>query len=209
MPETFLNNLDWRHATKKFDIKKKISDEDLGKILKAIQCSPSSYGLQSYHMYVVSDQAIKEKIKKRAFLQAQIDTCSHLIVFCARTNKDNMSKRVDDYIQVISQGDKMKQIKLKPSQLMMKGFVKTKSDEDLACWAQKQCYIALGFALAACAELKIDSCPMEGFEKKAINKILSLPNHLESTVFLALGYRAEEPKKEKARFPLQDLFTHK
>ena len=83
-----------------------------------------------------------------------------------------------------------------------------KSDEEFVCWSSKQCYIALGFGLAAAAELKIDSCPMEGFDKKAVDKILNLPPHLNSMVFLAIGNRQEDPKRPKTRFADDDIFTH-
>jgi nitroreductase/dihydropteridine reductase len=73
-------------------------------------------------------------------------------------------------------------------------------------WAAKQTYIALGFALAACAELGIDSCPMEGFNPAEVDKILNLPENLKTQAFLAVGYRAEGPAQPKVRFPESDIF---
>lgn len=208
MSQTFLNNLNWRYAVKEFDNTKKVSPENLDKILEAIQYSPSSYGLQPYHVYIIKDAKLKSKIKLATLLQKQIDTCSELIIFCSRIDKDDMSKRIDDYGNLQKQINQTPQIKLVALKLLMRGSLKKRSAAGHSTWSEKQSYIALGFALAACAELQIDSCPMEGFDKKAVGKILKLPNYLSSTVILPIGYRKEDPKRSKVRFPKEDLFTN-
>ena len=39
-------------------------------------------------------------------------------------------------------------------------------------WAEKQAYIALGIAMIAAVDIGIDTGPMEGFDKGAVNQIL-------------------------------------
>ncbi len=200
---SFLNNLYWRFATKEFDTKKPVKKQDLKKILEAIRLAPTSRGLQPFHVFVISDLSLRKKIKEHSADQDQVDTCSHLLVFCTRTD----SKRADDYINYVSGGDIAKKEKLTTFHQSLKSAFLKRSPEQLLAWAQRQTYIAFGFGLAACAELKIDSCPMEGFENNAIDKILKLPPHLKSLGYLAIGYRAKEPTREKFRFPEDDLFT--
>jgi len=60
---------------------------------------------------------------------------------------------------------------------MLTGFGNSKSPTDYLTWASKQVYIASGFALAACTELEIDSCPMEGFDPKAVGEIIGIQNN--------------------------------
>ena len=203
---SFLDNLEWRFATKEFDTDKPISRESLDKVLSAVRYVPSSYGLQPYHIYVIEDLKTRKKIKKNAFLQKQFDTCSYLLIFCAITDKKQLEKRVDAYANLFNDDKKLK-LKIQATNLVRKGSIQNKTNEELANWAAKQCYIALGFGLAACAELKIDSCPMEGFSKEAIDKILDLPESMKSTVMLTIGNRKEEPKYAKVRFSEDDLFT--
>ena len=83
-----------------------------------------------------------------------------------------------------------------------------KSPGEWKAWADCQAYLALGFALAACAELEIDSVPMGGFEPKAFDEILELPDYLKTVVLLPIGYRAEEPVRSKMRFSEEDLFRN-
>lgn len=206
MNKTLLSQLDWRFATKKFDADKKVADEDLAKILYAIKMAPTAYGIQPFHVYVISDTALRAKIKKSAFPQNQVVDASHLLVFCARTD---VSSRIDAFVDTASHGSSVAKLKLQPMRLFMQQVIKTKEGESALNWTARQAYIALGFALAACAELEIDSCPMEGFDGKEVDRILEVPAHMQSVVALAVGYRKEDPTYEKERFPEDDLFTTK
>ncbi|NCP66919.1 NAD(P)H-dependent oxidoreductase [bacterium] len=201
---SFLNNLEWRHATKIFDTEKKVSDSDFEKIKEAIQMTPTSFGLEPFHVKIVTDQAVKDKIQPVSWDQPQVGSCSHLLVFCARTDWES---RINDYFEMASGGKAEIKEKMNPYEQMMRGALKDRTEHQILDWARNQAYIAHGFALAACAELKIDSCPMEGFDNEAVNKILGLPNHMKSVVMMPIGYRTEDPHHGKVRYPESDLFS--
>jgi nitroreductase len=204
---SFISHLEWRHATKGFDPKKKVSDDDAKKILDTIRLSPSSFGLQPFHVEVVTDQALKEKLQPHAWHQKQIITCSHLLVFVAH---NNMETRIDDYFNLATGGNADARGALKDYEGMMRGFFTQKSAEQKTHWAQNQTYLALGFALAACAELAIDSCPMEGFMPEEFRKLLNLKPNEFASVLLAVGYRDPEIQlRPKVRFSDKELFHRK
>ena len=96
---SFLTNLSWRYATKKFDTSKKVSDADLDTILEAIRMTPTCFGLQPYHFYVVSNQEIKDKMQAVAWNQPQVGTSSAVIVFAARTD---LMQTKDEYFTLLS-----------------------------------------------------------------------------------------------------------
>ena len=49
---------------------------------------------------------------------------------------------------------------------------------------------------------------MEGFDAAAVKKILELPENLDVSVLLPIGYRAtDEHPRPKFRFPKETLFT--
>lgn len=58
-----INNLKWRYATKKFDPDKKVSKAHIEKIMRAIQLSASSYGLQLYKVLIIENNELREKLK--------------------------------------------------------------------------------------------------------------------------------------------------
>ena len=97
---TTLENLNWRYATKKFDPSKKVSSQDLETILKAIQLSPSSYGLQPYHILVITDADIRKELQPASWNQSQIVDASHMLVFAAKSEFG--SELVDDYLENVS-----------------------------------------------------------------------------------------------------------
>ena len=207
MNSTFLNRLEWRHATKGFDSNKPVSEEHLHSILRAIRMAPTSFGLQPFLVEVIQDQKLKDKLFPHAWNQKQVVTCSALLVFVARTNLEG---RITDYIQTASGGNADIKAKMADYEKMMRSTFNGRSEEDLKAWAQKQAYIALGFGLAACAELEIDSCPMEGLVGAEFDKILGLENGYYSSVTLAVGYRDPAVAAlPKVRFSEKDLFRFK
>lgn len=203
---SFLSNLNWRYATKKFDTTKKVSDADLDTILEAIRLTPTSYWLQPYHFYVISNQEIKEKIQSVAWNQPQIGTSSHLIVFTAR---NDLSILKEEFFAHLSGGKPEVRVMLKGYEDIVSAFIEWKTDpKDIISWSSRQAYIAQGFALAAAAELEIDSCPMEGFDPAAVGDILGLPESQKAVVIVPIGYRAaDEAPRPKSRFSKEALFT--
>ena len=81
----FLNNQNWRYATKKFDATKKITNEDLNILKEAIRLSSSSYGLQPYKVIIVENPELRAKLQPAAWGQSQIVDASHLIIFANET----------------------------------------------------------------------------------------------------------------------------
>jgi len=202
---SFLSQLSWRFATKRFDTSKSVSEADLGQVLEAIRLAPTSLGLQPFHVYVVESQTMKEKLHPAARNQMQIIEAKYVLVFCARLD---IVQRVDDYINESTKQHPELVGTMETFRQYRKGlFPASRSAEDVLAWASKSTYIALGFGLAACAELKVDSCPMEGFDKDKVAEVLQTPSHLKPVVCLAIGYRSQEPDRPKFRFPKEEVFS--
>ena len=202
-----IENLKWRYATKKYDTTKKVSEDDLQQIKEAIRLSPSSYGLQAFKILDIKDKDIREKLKLASYWQPQITEASHLLVFCGYANVND--GHIDEYLNLKADTQGFDVELLKEFRNFMKVFIEgRKSGKQV--WTAKQTYIALSNAIAACAELKIDSTPMEGFEAEKYNEILGLSSKgLKADVLLAIGYRSDEDKTKydvKIRKPMESLF---
>ena len=83
----FTDAMNFRHACKIFDEKKKINENDLRYILNAGINSPSSFGMEGWKFLVITNQKLKEELKPYCWNQPQITTCSHLIVILAAINR--------------------------------------------------------------------------------------------------------------------------
>ena len=203
-----LENLKWRYATKKFDFGKKVNDEDLEKLQEAIQLAVSSYGLQLYKVLIISEDKLKEKLRTVSWDQSQITDASHLFVFCNYSERND--KHVDDYIKAVSDIQQTPIEKLEGYQNLIKQSLGSKNDDEWQSWSQKQTYLAMSNLLTACAELKIDACPIEGFESEKYNEILGLEEKgLNACVIVPVGYRSNEDytqHRRKVRKPIAELF---
>ena len=190
MNQSFTSSLEWRRAVKHFGT----GEVDVSPVLQAMLNAPSSFGLQPYKIMAVSDKDLKEKLKPVSYNQPQITECQTLFILCARTD---VEARAEEYLEAtdgVKRGMKD----------MLMGFVGYLPDK--TAWAAKQAYIALGFGLAAAAEHKIASCPMEGFNGAEVAKILSLPETLVPVVYLAVGEATDEDGTyPRFRFPESDL----
>ncbi|WOD43564.1 NAD(P)H-dependent oxidoreductase [Hwangdonia lutea] len=203
-----LKNLNWRYATKKFDTSKKVSNSDLNKLKEAVQLSVSSYGLQLYKVLIIENPEIREQLKPASWNQSQITDASHLFVFCNYT--DATPEAIDGFINQTAKTRKLELERLNGYGDFIKEKLNEKTPEEKTSWLKSQTYLALGNLLNACAELKIDACPMEGFEPEAYNKILDLDNQgLNAAVIAPIGYRHEEDHtigQQKVRKPMELLF---
>lgn len=203
-----LENLQWRYATKKFDSEKKLSEEDLEELLESVRLSASSYGLQPYEVIVVSDPEVREKLKAAAWNQSQITDASQLIVFA--NYRKISSDHVSEYMQNISETREVPRENLSGMEKMINNTIESRSEENQQVWGSKQTYIALGNLLSSAASMRIDTCPMEGFDQDEFDEILGLKDkNLQSSVIAAVGYRSEEDQNqhlEKVRKNKTELF---
>jgi len=186
---SLIDNLKWRYATKKMN-GETVTDEKLNAILDAIQLAPSSYGLQPYTIFVISNHEVKAQLQPASYGQTQIVDGSHIIVFASWT--DVSAQHVDEYIADIAAKRNMPVESLNGFKDYINGSIANLSQEQKAAWNAKQAYIALGIGLAAAAEQQVDATPMEGFVPAQYNEILGLTElGLNASVVMTLGYRTE------------------
>ncbi len=203
-----IKNLNWRYATKQFDPLKKVSQDNLEKLQEAVQLSVSSYGLQLYKVLIVENKELKEKLKPASWGQDQITDASHLFVFCNYSNPSN--KHIDDFLELAAKKQEIDVSNLNGYGDFMKDKINEMTEAEHKSWTIRQTYLALGNLLNACAELKVDACPMEGFESEKYNKILGLTEqNLNAAVIAPIGYRSKKDQTQyriKVRKPISELF---
>ncbi|MFV8328003.1 NAD(P)H-dependent oxidoreductase [Flavobacterium sp. ZS1P14] len=205
---TFLENQNWRYATKKFDASKKITPADLNTLKEAIRLSSSSYGLQPYKVIIVESPELRAQLQPAAWGQSQIVEASHLIIFANETNVDETT--IDSYLKNISETRNTPIEALSGYGDFMKSKIATLDSDVKNIWTAKQTYLALGNLLNAAAELQIDATPMEGFVPAQVNEILGLNKlGLNASLIATLGYRHEEDATQhykKVRKSNEELF---
>jgi len=204
----YIDDLNWRYAVKQFDASKKVSEEDLQKLIDAVQLSASSYGLQPYKILVIKDQAVKEKLKAAGYNQSQFTDATAVFVFAHQTDFD--AELIDSYIELSERIKELETGTLEGYANLIKNALLNLPQEAKAGWTSRQAYIALGNLLSAAAAHKIDACPMEGFDAATFDEILGLTKqNLHAVVVAAVGYRSAEDETQhapKVRRPQEELF---
>lgn len=181
--------LNWRYATKKMN-KQSVAQDKLDRILEAARLAPTSSGLQQYQVLVITNQDIKDKIRVVSWNQSTVSDCSHLLVFAAWDQYT--PERINGMFDLVNdeRGFKNEGWEAYRNQLLSK--YPQQEPEVSFQHAARQAYIGLSMAMVACAEEKVDSVPMEGFDPKAVDEILNLKSrNLRSAVMLPIGYREE------------------
>ena len=207
MNNDFTKAMAFRHACKVFDESKTIPDEQMQYILEAGRTSPSSFGMEGWKFLVITNEALKAKLRPACWNQVQITSCSHLVVvLCAIENVKPSS------------GEPLKRFARRPLsdeqkagylELYAKHLAQTlSSNENIYQWTSRQTYIALANMMTAAAFIGIDSCPIEGFEKEKVEEILALDtSKWQVSVLLPLGYRLNE-QSDQLRLPFDEVVEY-
>jgi len=213
-----INAFQYRHATKEFDVHRKLTDDDINFILQIANLSPSSFGFEPWHFVVVENPALRDALRPVVTgAPLRLNTASHFVL--GLTMKAHMTKWDSHYIMQM-----MREVKQFPEHIIKRylelyrefqehDFV-LDTDRKLFDWASKQCYIALGNMLTAAAMVGIDSCPIEGFIKEKAEVLLKEKFGVDTdnyglSYMVSFGYRKEEPKRPKIRRDLKDMVTWK
>jgi len=200
----FIKAMDFRHACKVFDENRKIPDDKIRYILEAGRKSPSSFGMEGWKFLVITNEALKKRLRPACWNQVQITSCSHLVVILAAINRlkpesgipaERFARRPLPKEQIEAYLDRY-------ATHLAKTF---SSEERTYAWSARQTYIALANMMAAAAYIGIDSCPIEGFEKERLEEILGVDTDAyQVSVLLPLGYRLNE-QPPHLRLPFDEV----
>lgn len=208
MSHHFIESLKWRYATKSFDSDKKVSAEDIATLKESINLTATSFGLQPFRVMIIDDPALKTKLRAASWNQAQVEESSHVFVFASKL--DMSPDYIDDQVRRAADTRGIPYEALSGYGDFMKNTMADKDAAFIQDWSRRQAYIALGTLMAAAAELRIDACPMEGFDAAQYDEILGLKEKgLTAAVIAPVGYRSAEDKTQhaaKVRLPLEDMF---
>ena len=188
---SIIESLQWRYATKKFDPNKSLTQEKLHILKEAFNLTATSFGLQTMSMVIVKNEVMRGQLLKAAYNQRQIVDASHLVVLCIKDHiqPDDIDALYDNVIQLRQTPKTI----LEPYRNDLKMMMQNMSQEEQQEWSIKQVYIAIGNLMTVCAVERIDSCPMEGFDRAKYDAILNLKEKgLKSVLLLPVGYRSKD-----------------
>ncbi|XOD68378.1 MAG: NAD(P)H-dependent oxidoreductase [Flavobacteriales bacterium AspAUS03] len=199
--------LQWRYAVKRFDPQKKLSNEQLERILEATNLSAASYGVQAYKMIIIEDAELRREKLRLFTFNHQITEASHLILFAIQTDLE--SSYAEGLVDLIERERQLPLGNLMAYKESIMNFINSLDRREREVWQSEQAHIALGTLLYYCALEQIDACPIGGFSKEEFDEVLGLKEKkLRSLVLTAIGYRSAEDEFQyfkKVRKPLSEM----
>jgi nitroreductase len=205
-PEIVISQLRWRYATKKFDPTRIIPPATWAALEQALVLTPSSYGLQPWKFFVVTDRAMKARLPEFSWGQRQPQDCSHMVVLAIKADLNESD--IDRYLARIAEVRGQTVESLGNFKQMMMGSL-TDAPFDVNEWASRQVYIALGQFMASAAIMGVDTCPMEGIDPDKYDEVLGIAAQGYRTVVACpAGYRAADDRyaqAPKVRFKTEDV----
>jgi len=197
MDKTFEESLKFRHACKIFDESKKIPQEDLEFILDAGRRAPSSFGMEAWKFLVITNEELKAKLRPHCWDQVQITSCSHLVVILAGIESVKPESGIPKKRFARRE---MPEDKLEFYLNLYANHLKEtlSSDENIYAWTAKQTIFAAANMMSAAAVKGVDSCPIEGYDKDAVEVLLELDkSKYRLSMLLPLGYRINEQSTQQ------------
>lgn len=193
---SFLEKMKSRYTVKKYNPQTEISQEKVDELKAILNLSPSSINSQPWNFVFIKSQATKEQLSEFSFHNRQkVIDCSYVIVFQVLKSSEHFEKHMHDYLNEVGVN-------------YYNTLIKPKGEESVKSWMTHQVYIALGVLLSACAEMEIDSTPMEGIEPDRYDAIINNAGY-ESVFAVAIGEKSETDNNQLKITPKRRLNSEK
>ena len=181
----FLEKMKTRYTVKKYNPQGEISNDQVHQLKEILNLSPSSINSQPWNFTFVNNPIVKEQLAEASYFNKEkILDSSYLIVFRVLRNTEDFEQQIEENLP---QG----------SVDYYKTMVKSKGEVAVKSWLGHQVYLSLGVLLSACADMGIDSTPMEGIEMDKYDEILK--NDRYETLFaVVIGERSKQDSNHPA-----------
>lgn len=190
--ENFLSKMQQRYTVKKYNPAQKVSSENLEALKNILHLSPSSINSQPWKFTFVTNPEIKNQLAEASFFNHQkITDSTCLVVFQVLKNVEDFEKQIQENLP-------------EGAVQYYQNFIKPQGEAYTKAWMAHQVYLALGVLLSACAEMNIDSTPMEGLQPEQYDAILNNPKY--TTLFsVAIGTKEDEDANNPVKTPKKRL----
>ena len=175
----FLDFVSTRQSTRAFDVERQVEKDKIERILSAARLSPSACNAQPWHLIVVDDPELENRVADATSARA--------------LGMNHFTKQAPVHILLVEE-----KVNLTSG---LGGWVKQKD------YAQMDMgVLAAHIVLAAHAE-GLGSCILGWFNEPRIRELLSIPDTKRVWLDIAIGYGAQ-PLRPKKRKPLSEVVSY-
>jgi nitroreductase len=185
-----------RRSVKHYDPNHVMTEDEINTLLSHAILSPTAFNIQNWRFVVVTDKALRQKIRAVSWNQAQVEEASLLIVLVADLmawNKDpsrywkDAPKPVQDFL-------------VPAMHEYYDGKPQIQRDE-----AMRSCGIAAMNLMLTAKSMGYDTCPMDGFDFDKVAELLNLPKDHTPAMFVCVGKGIKEAMPRGGQLPLDQV----
>jgi len=217
----FQKIVELRRSNRSFDPNYEIPEEVMERCLKNAILSPNSSNLQLWEFQWIQSPLLLQKLIPLCLNQSAAKTAKHMVVFITRKDKwrerakwnyerikegikgepKKIQKKGLDYykklIPIVYMDDGIglfSQLRRLASFLLgiRKPFYRLGGKAEQRIVVHKSCALAAQTFMLSVAAEGFHSCPMEGFDKKRVKKLLALPRGAEINMIVSVGKGTEK-----------------
>ena len=185
-----------RRSIKHFDTNHVMTEKEIQELLSHAILSPTAFNIQNWRFVVVTDKALRQKIRSVSWGQAQVEEASILIVLVADLmawNKEPARywkyapQPVQDYL-------------VPAIQKYYNGKPEVQRDEGM-----RSCGMAAMNLMLTAKSMGYDTCPMDGFDFDRVSELLNLPSDHTPAMFVCVGKGIKEAMPRGGQLPLDQV----
>ncbi|WP_427901804.1 nitroreductase family protein [Metalysinibacillus jejuensis] len=198
----FTTVINERRSAKDFEPNVPISTEQLEVMVEEAQLAPTAFNLQHAKYIIVRDETVKQELKEVSLMQEKITNASAVIII---TGDAQAYENVAEIYAHTLTGDV-----LTMKEEVIRDFYVPRGES----FAREEAIrngslVAMQFMLVA-KSYGWDTCPMIGFDKIEVRRILDIPANEEIVMMITLGKAVPMDEYSRGyRKPAQEVIRYK
>lgn len=201
--QAFTDLVKSRRSANKFIPDTPITDQEIDQIFSLVKFAPSAYNLQHANYIVVREEENKQKVYEAAYKQYKILTASAVIVVLGNKKAYEDVEKLNEgmlNLGILSKQEFDRQIEIVHQDYAARGddFMRDEAIRNASLSAMQLMLIA--------KDQGWDTCPMIGFDAKALTSALEITDEYEPVLLIAIGKEdISKPRPRGYRKPVGEF----
>ncbi|MDP4095370.1 nitroreductase family protein [Paenibacillus sp. P96] len=183
-----------------------ITKEELNEIFEVVKLGPSAFNLQHTHYITITDPAYKERLKKAAYGQYKVESSSAVIVVLGDKKAYLQASEIYEGLKHLGVVNKQEYDQMVNDTV---STYESRGEEFQRDEAIRNASLSAMLFMMAAKDKGWDTCPMIGFDPKAVKEILNIGDQQEIVLMITIGKEKVESRRPRGyRKPVNEFVTH-
>ncbi len=188
--------LEARRATKAFDPAHRMTEAEIGRLLRLTMRAPTAFNIQHWRFVLLRDPELRREVRGAAWGQPQATDASLLVLLCADLKA--WEKAPARYWHAAPQA--VQDFVVPAIHEYYAGKEQVQRDE-----AMRSGGLAAMALMLAAKGMGYDSCPMDGFDFDAMARLVNLPSDHVIVMMVAVGKAIKPPWPRGGQLPHEEV----